>query len=193
MTTPTTAPHSFLLTEHGHARMAADLPRITNILRNYATKILVTYGGQPLAPQLEQNLAHFAFWTMEVSEQLLATMEAVSRATYPNAEWLSSYGQEPATPAKDEQLNVNLIPPEKVLNRLITSPYWIEETTHGEVTIQHLVCPSCGDMNAWTLTACPLFIKCTADDCGDHIRIIDLFPELRGKLKAAPTSESTIA
>ncbi len=186
--------HSFHLTEKGHARLAANLPKITAILRRYATMILTTYGGQPQAPQLQQDLANLALWTIELSEQLLATMAAVSRAEYPDVVW----GQkETAASKRNPQRNKEEDQPGKdtwneiALVRLVTSPYWIEETHQGVVIIQHLVCPACGDMNAWTLTACPLFIKCTAEDCGNHTRIIDLFPELRAKLKAAHSSEAT--
>jgi hypothetical protein len=192
MTATTTAPHSFHLTEKGHARMAADLPKVTAILRQYATMILTTYGGQPQAPQLQQDLAKFALWTVEHAEQLLATMAAVSRAEYPGAAWLSTYGQDPiAKQNKEEEQQKKGTRKEIALVRLITSPYWIEETYTGDVVIQHLACPACGDENAWTLTDYPLFIKCTDKDCGANIRVFDLFPELRAKVKAAQSSEGT--
>lgn len=192
--TTTPALHSFNLTEKGHARMAADLPRITKALKHYATIILATYGGQPQAAQLQQDLANLALWTVELSEQLLATMETVSRAAYPGADWLSAYGQEHgARRDKEEKHQAKGIKCEIILSAIIASPYWIEQTNPGEVTIQHLKCPACGDANAWTLTAHPSFIKCTAEQCGANIRVIDLFPNLRTKLKAASNSEGTTA
>lgn len=190
MTTATPITHSFHLSEKGHARMAADLPKVARILRHYATVILSAYCRQPQADKLKQDVANFALWTIEISEQLLTTMEAVSRAEYPAAEWLSAYEQEYAAQQNTEEQNGKGLRNEVLLRVLSDSPYWIEQTTPGEVIIQNLACPACGDVNAWTLTSAPSFIKCMADQCGANIRLLDLLPELRGKLKAACGGES---
>lgn len=69
---------------------------------------------------------------------------------------------------------------EKFLEAIKASPYWTPHTRISGNTVQRLVCPACGDTDAWSYTAGPMSINCNRlSQCAARTKTIDLFPELR--------------
>lgn len=69
---------------------------------------------------------------------------------------------------------------QRILERLKNSEFWTAKTRTTGRTIQNLVCPVCGDKNAWAYTAEPWAINCNrANQCGARTKTLELFPELR--------------
>jgi hypothetical protein len=64
---------------------------------------------------------------------------------------------------------------EKILHALKPSQYWTEKTRESGNTIQGLICPECGDKNAWCYRESPLAICCNRlSTCGARVKTLDL-------------------
>lgn len=65
------------------------------------------------------------------------------------------------------------------------SPYWTAKTKESSNTIQGLICPICGDKNAWAYKDEPMAINCNRlSQCGARTRTTELFPEIRENIES---------
>lgn len=85
---------------------------------------------------------------------------------------------------------------ERILSALKYSELWTEKTKDNGRTISRLICPECGDREAWAYSAngdrAPLAICCNRlDNCGARTPVFSLFPELRTNVERdfKPTKE----
>lgn len=73
---------------------------------------------------------------------------------------------------------------ERIHDALKKSPYWTDKTRSNGNTISGLVCPSCGDQNAWAYGSEPWAINCNRkSNCGAITKTLELFPELRRNIE----------
>lgn len=63
--------------------------------------------------------------------------------------------------------------------RLQKSEYWTPKTKEKGKTIQRLICPECGDTEAWAYSGEPWAIICNRkNECGVSTKTLKLFPEI---------------
>jgi hypothetical protein len=63
--------------------------------------------------------------------------------------------------------------------RLQQSEYWTPKTKEKGKTISRLICPECGDTEAWAYSNEPWSINCNRkNECGISIKTLKLFPEI---------------
>lgn len=63
--------------------------------------------------------------------------------------------------------------------RLQKSEYWTPKTRENEKTISRLICPECGDAEAWAYSGEPWAINCNRlNECGVRTKTLKLFPEI---------------
>lgn len=69
---------------------------------------------------------------------------------------------------------------QRILERLKNSEFWTAKTRTTGRTIQNLVCPVCGDKNAWAYLE-PMAINCNrANQCGARTKTLELFECISG-------------
>lgn len=67
----------------------------------------------------------------------------------------------------------------RIKERLQQSEYWTPKTKDNGKTISRLICPKCGDSEAWAYSAEPWAINCNRlNECGVRTKTLKLFPEI---------------
>lgn len=86
------------------------------------------------------------------------------------------------------QENTNPIPRDdlaaRLRDRILGSELATDRTKVGAEYISGLLCPECGEREAWAYASKPFVIFCNrANNCGAKIRSWDLFPDLRVRIE----------